>query len=805
MSTQQVASAAESTLADGGSVRNVFFAAPADDPRARRPIDVAVLCASVLAVGLLGWSHRARSEVDVRILDFLDDGIPGWLSGTATIVFVLGGLYSLALIVGIAVFGRGRGAIARDMVVGEVLVVAGLIVAAYLAGPEFPDFLPEIAERDGFPSFPVVRLAMTVAAIRVAGPYLSVPMRKVGLRLLLAMSLSAMVLTYGTVSSVLGGLALGIAAAAAIHLLFGSGSGIPSRARILAALHEVDLDVAEIDFLPFQPVGASLVGAELTDGTRLAVKVYGRDAADAALASRFWRALWYRDGQRGLLATSSQLAEHESLMMLACEREGVPTMPLVAWGRASTDDTLIVARWIEGTRLSQLDGATIDDEVIDRAWRTLAEFHAAGIVHGEIERTRIVLADDGSVVLTDLAAAQILADADAKRADAVQLLVALSISVGNDRAIAGARRSLGDDALLAVLPLLQAAALPRMLQHDANAAGVKISALRNQVAGVLGTEPPDIAKLQRVSWGNVAMAFLTVFAAYSLISALTDIGLDTIADEMAGAAWTWVVIAFLLAQFTNVGEYFSLVGVIGGPAPFGPTLMFRYALSFISLAVPSDAGAIAMNVRYQQKLGVPAAAAIAQGPLLTIVSKGFDVILLLLSAKFAGEALDTDQLEAGPILRLIVVVLVVAVLAIVVVAIVPALRARMLPHIKEGLGAIKSSLTDPERLLKIVGGTVMQKVLFALTLAASVAAFGSHLRFGEAVFVNSAISLFIGLVPVPGGIGVAETALTAGLIAVGIPQEAAVAAAITHRMVTSYIPPVFGWWAQRWLIERDYL
>ena len=59
--------------------------------------------------------------------------------------------------------------------------------------------------------------------------------------------------------------------------------------------------------------------------------------------------------------------------------------------------------------------------------------------------------------------------------------------------------------------------------------------------------------------------------------------------------------------------------------------------------------------------------------------------------------------------------------------------------------------------------------------------------------------------PVPGGVGVAEAALTAGLTAVGIPQEVAVAAAITHRMVTAYIPPIFGFFASNWLTERDYL
>ena len=43
------------------------------------------------------------------------------------------------------------------------------------------------------------------------------------------------------------------------------------------------------------------------------------------------------------------------------------------------------------------------------------------------------------------------------------------------------------------------------------------------------------------------------------------------------------------------------------------------------------------------------------------------------------------------------------------------------------------------------------------------------------------------------------------MIAVGVPEPVAFPAALTHRMVTAYLPPVFGWWASRWLTDRDYL
>jgi glycosyltransferase 2 family protein len=73
------------------------------------------------------------------------------------------------------------------------------------------------------------------------------------------------------------------------------------------------------------------------------------------------------------------------------------------------------------------------------------------------------------------------------------------------------------------------------------------------------------------------------------------------------------------------------------------------------------------------------------------------------------------------------------------------------------------------------------------------------------VLVNTGTALFAGLVPIPGGMGVAEGALTAGLIAVGVDETTAFTAAITHRMLTYYLPPIWGWVAFRGLVRNGYL
>ncbi len=463
-----------------------------------------------------------------------------------------------------------------------------------------------------------------------------------------------------------------------------------------------------------------------------------------------------------------------------------------------------MTRWPEGHSLSELLDDTGDD-VLARCWTALKSFHSGGLAHRQIDTDRVRAVGD-TVILHDLSAATVSPTPSTLAGDVAQMLVTTAVAAGTERAIVAARQAIDADVLIGALPLIQRSVLCSSLQAQVKEADLGLGPLRNDLAEAIGIEsPPELAQLQRVTWGNIAMVVLALFAASALISSLADIGFDTIVEQFSDARWSWVVTAFVLAQFTNLAEYVSLTGMISRPVPLGPTILFRYSLSFVSLAVPSEAGAIAMNVRYMRKLGVPAAAAVAQGPLLTVVSKSVDILLLLLAGRIIGESITLDDFDSGPVLRLVLFVVVLVVIGVIVTLAVPRLRNRILPPITTAFHDVRESVTDPERLMRILGGALMGRLLFAATLSAAVSAFGSSVSFAEAVFVNSAVGLFVGLMPVPGGIGVGEAALTAGLSLVGVPESTAFAAALTHRMVTTYLPPVYGFFTTRWLTERDYL
>jgi len=60
------------------------------------------------------------------------------------------------------------------------------------------------------------------------------------------------------------------------------------------------------------------------------------------------------------------------------------------------------------------------------------------------------------------------------------------------------------------------------------------------------------------------------------------------------------------------------------------------------------------------------------------------------------------------------------------------------------------------------------------------------------ILINTVVSLFAGLLPVPGGVGVIEAGLALGLTRAGVPSETAFTVALTNRFATFYLPPIWA-------------
>jgi uncharacterized membrane protein YbhN (UPF0104 family) len=230
----------------------------------------------------------------------------------------------------------------------------------------------------------------------------------------------------------------------------------------------------------------------------------------------------------------------------------------------------------------------------------------------------------------------------------------------------------------------------------------------------------------------------------------------------------------------------------------------QLAVKWIGLAVPSAAGRVTMTTLFLRKYGVPPTVAVTQGAIDGFSGFIVEAIILLVAFIAADISLDpeTSDVPWGLILGIIVLAVVVSV---VVVLRVKKFHDAVVPKIKEAWGALSDVVKSPKRLFGLFGANLASRIILAITLWFILQAIGAPLPLVTCLVVTVATNLLAGLVPVPGGIGVAEAAMTAFLGLAGLDSDIAFAAAVVFRAATFYIPAAQGYVATKWLEKGDYI
>jgi glycosyltransferase 2 family protein len=142
-----------------------------------------------------------------------------------------------------------------------------------------------------------------------------------------------------------------------------------------------------------------------------------------------------------------------------------------------------------------------------------------------------------------------------------------------------------------------------------------------------------------------------------------------------------------------------------------------------------------------------------------------------------------------------------------VIALIPRVRrlasARLRPYLVSIWGNVKTIAAEPHKIVSVMAGSTLAQLAVILALGASLQAVGQHASVATLITVNTMAAIIGGAVP--GGAGVVEAGLIAGLTAVGIPQDQAIAAVLIQRGFTSYLPPVWGWLTLAWMRRREYI
>ena len=737
---------------------------------------------------------RRRSETTpARFLRELPDWSRTLLGG----FFVFAAGYVVFVIV-MAVIARDRPGLVRDLLVaGGAATFVGLLVGRVATGV-WPALAGAI---DGSgPRFPVLRIAIVAAIAATASPHVVRPLRRLGIVAFVGAALAVIALDLGSLAGVLCALGVGLGMAAIVRLIWGSPAGAPSLFRVRSALAQLGIDVGQFTQLPREHGVVRLSCAE-AGGRTLDVKVYGRDAADTQLLAKAWRFVWYRNGGSSLTVTRVQQVEHETLVTLLALRAGVATADVVATASTASGDKLLVTEAVGSER-------AIGPEHLESTWTALDALSSARISHGRIDADHVRTISADAVAITDWASATVEASPEEIARDVAAAIVLTATVAGNERAVDLAQAHVGEQRLLTAVSYLQKAALTADLRRSAKASKIDLDALRDAAAQRAGQPAPELVKLERVKWTSLLMTVILAAAIWFVIGQIAEIGWSAIVDAFQGATGGWLVVALVVGQLHRVADAISVIGACDQPLAFGPTVALEVSISFINLAVPTATARVAMTVRFFQKQGVAAAKALTFGALDSVSLFITQLAILVVTVGFGHTSLDFGASGGvsghSTATKLVIAVVVAVVAGVVVVLAVRRLRTWVFHQLSQAFDALRG-LGSIHRWGPLFGGNLLSQVLFSTTLGICVLAFGYHVSLVNLMAINVLVSFFAGLMPVPGGIGVTEGALTAGLVAAGVPQAAALSAVLVYRIFTYYLPPAWGFFTMRWLERHDYL
>jgi uncharacterized membrane protein YbhN (UPF0104 family) len=540
------------------------------------------------------------------------------------------------------------------------------------------------------------------------------------------------------------------------------------------------------------------------DNGPVVVKFFGRDAWSGQLFAAIWRFITHRGPGASLATTRLQQAGQEALTALVADRHDVGVPVPVAIARAPNSDVVLASEVFTTESLT-----TASSETIDAMWDLLASLHRAGVAHRAIGPQQFGTDENGAVALLDMSRAVLASDRRSQLIDRAQLLASTIVLSDVDTAIdaflAHDRTTDGETDAEAMLRYLQPAVLPSSLRSSLKQSEVDLLAVRTTIAERIDEKVPDLEKVRRVTRGTILMTLVIGIAAMFVVSTFSNLDWEEIRSAVNDANWWWLIFAFVMAQAPRLGGSLSMMGACRTPLPYGPVVLLQFALPFIDVAAPAAAGRIAATMRFQQKYGVPAAAAFSASIIDSACSFAAQILLMITLFTFTDmnlSSLGGDRFDVD--LRLLLIIVIVAGFIVGVMLAIPAVRRRLDGPARDIWSAM-AVLKTPSKFALLLGGSAMAEMLYAVAMGLCLRSLGLSMPYTSILVVTLFVRFVSGISPIPGGLGIAEAGLTAGLVTIGVPVEFAFSAAMIYRLCTFYVPPAYGWVVLGVLRKKEYL
>lgn len=229
---------------------------------------------------------------------------------------------------------------------------------------------------------------------------------------------------------------------------------------------------------------------------------------------------------------------------------------------------------------------------------------------------------------------------------------------------------------------------------------------------------------------------------------------------------------------------------IDKPPPWIKSYIVELATFFAATVTPAGLGWFAINQRYLEYCGNDRDSSRTALTLFILISLITDVLTVMLLLPLIP-ALSIPQMRWPQILVILKSILIVLGISGLILW-VPYLRKKLIREVIPLVRAFPDAVNNPKRSFLMIIAATASNVAYGIALGGTVAAFGESLPFIGVFLADIIASVAARISPTPGGLGATELALVAILNSMGMDGGSAVAAVLSFRIITFWLPLPLG-------------
>lgn len=776
----------------------------------RRPTDLIYLIIGTVVLvttSLILFATRGHFEnIDFNLFRLIN-ALPDSLARVVWALMQAGSLAAVPVIVLLALLA-GRIFLARNLFVGGMAAwILNKVVKLLVVRGRPGDILEEViirggvAEGLGFPSGHVT-VATTLATI--ASPYLGRRLNWLSWALVGVVSLGRIYVGAHFPIDVIGGLALGVMIGALVNLLLGVPHEDHSRPLIREAFLAYGLTPAEISPVSDDARGSVPFFVRTEDGGEYFVKLLGTEHRNADFLFKVWRALLLKNVvNTAPFLTPKQQAEHEAYLSLLAQAHQVRTPEIEFATRVGENYALLAQKRVRGQTLAELEkaGQTIDETTLSKIWEQVRRLHEARIAHGDLRQANLFIDEAGEPWLIDFGFADGGADPAELAQDRAQILASLAKVAGPEATVRTALAVLGPEAVCDAVPTLQPMALSSATRADMKEEPDLLDSLRAAVVEQTGQEIEEERSVFRVDPKSAFWLLGLGIGVYLLFPQLGELGL--VVESWEHANPLWLIAALAIFPLTYIMATISQIGALKERLPFWQSVMAHSAASFANRFGPRGVGGMVVLEQYLENRGIERRQAVTSIAVKTAASVLVYLLLSFLAVSWLGveNVAFLDQIEGWQIGIALALLLGAALYFLRS----PERAQSLLHSAKQSLRDLMAILKEPRKALELFGGALGTTLAYVATFVFSMWAVGVEISPVNVATVYLAGEVISSASPTPGGLGVLEGTLVAGLKAFGVSSEQAVAGVLLYRFITFWLPILPGFLLFRYLQKEDAL